>query len=582
MNFKDNPKKFYAYINGLRTVRIGVGRIRGQDGAMIESDAGVAEELCRSFHDVFVKEEDVRCGEEVVTGEEGFVVFEIDLIVRELKRVKPDKSPGPDGIHPMVLNKCAESLGVPLSIIFTRSYEEGVVPSDWREANVSPIHKKGDRNDPGNYRPVSLTSVVCKVMESIVKDRLLTELESRKVLTQCQHGFRAGKSCLTNTLEALEAWTRLLDEGFGIDVVFLDYRKAFDTVSHTKLLQKLKRMGICGRDVVWIREFLTGRRMRVMVNGCASTWREVGSGVPQGSVLGPLLFLLFVNDLPDWIKTNIRLFADDAKVWRKISSLEDREELQEDLNSLGRWSRECLLQLNPEKCKVMHIGHEFNTEYTIEQEGKVSVLEEVSEIKDLGIVVSRDLKVARQCAGAAKKAMSVLGLIKRHFGQLDRSSFRILYNSYVRTHLEFCIQSWSPYLRKDIDCLERVQHRATKLVEGMRGLPYEERLRRLNMTTLERRRLRGDMIETYKILTGRERIDVDCFFKLSSGGYSLRGHCFKLYKDRSRLAVRRNFFSQRVVGVWNGLSAHVVEAPSVNSFKNRIDKEWGNTGSACP
>ena len=166
-------------------------------------------------------------------------------------------------------------------------------------------------------------------------------------------------------------------------------------------------------------------------------------------------------------------------------------------------------------------------------------------------------------------------LIRRHFGQLDPVSFKILYNSYVRAHLEYCIQSWSPYLRKDIDCLERVQQRATKLVEGMKKLSYPERLRRLKMTTLEQRRLRGDVIETYKIVTGREKVKITDFFSLSNTGYCLRGHKFKLSQNRSRLELRKNFFSQRVVRRWNGLPAHVVESPSVNAFNNRIDKEWG-------
>ena len=568
VTFKDNPRKFYGYVNGLRTVKLGVGRVRRGDGTLTEDDVSTAEELCRCFHEVFVREDGLGGADEGgggMTGED--VVFTEDEVLKKLKRLKPEKSSGPDGMHPLVLHRCADSLAIPLSMIFNKSYEEGRVPMDWKDANVSPIFKKGNRNDPGNFRPVSLTSVVCKMMESIMKDNILRQVEERGIMTPFQHGFQSGKSCLTNTLETLEAWTRLLDAGIGVDVVYLDYRKAFDTVPHKRLIRKLGSMGLGRGTVGWILDFLSDRRMRVQVNGSFSSWREVCSGVPQGSVLGPLLFLLFVNDLPDWIRTNIRLFADDAKLWKEISCLEDREELQADLDRLRRWSDEWLLEFNPIKCNVMHIGHDLKTEYSIQQGGRMWKLEEISEVRDLGIVVSRDLKVARQCAGAAKKAMSVLGLIRRHFGQLDPGSFKILYNSYVRAHLEYCIQSWSPYLRKDIDCLERVQKRATKLVEGMKKLSYPERLRKLKMTTLEQRRLRGDMIETYKIVTGRERVKITDFFELSDTGHNLRGHRFKLGQNRSRLEIRKNFFSQRVVRHWNGLPAHVVEAPSVNVFK---------------
>ena len=324
------------------------------------------------------------------------------------------------------------------------AYEEGRVSMDWKEANVAPIFKKGNRNDPGNFRPVSLTSVVCKTMESIMKDNIPRQVEKRGIMTPFQHGFRSGKSCLTNTLETLEAWTRLMDAGIGVDVVYLNYRKAFDTVPHRRLIRKLESMELGSGTVKWIWDFLKDRKMRVQVNGSFSSWRGVCSGVPQGSVLGPLLFLLFVNDLPDWIGTNIRLFADDAKIWKEISCLDDQQELQADLDRLRKWSDEWLLEFNPVKCNVMHIGHDLETGYRIQQGDRVWKLEEIFEFRDLGIVVSRELKVAQQCASAAKKAMSVLGLIRRHFGQLDPCSFKILYGSYVRAHLEYCIQSWSP------------------------------------------------------------------------------------------------------------------------------------------
>src|SRR5664279_583215 len=222
----------------------------------------------------------------------------------------------------------------------------------------------------------------------------------------------------------------------------------------------------------------------------------------------------------------------------------------------------------------MHIGHNVNTSYEIIDGGKSTILEVSKEEKDLGMFITNDLKPSVHCLKSAKKAQSVLGMIRRCFNNLDKEDFLLLYKTYIRPHLEYCVQAWSPHLRKDIDCLERVQRRATKLVKSLRKLPYIERLQKLGLTSLEQRRLRGDLIETYKILTEKENLQKEQFFKKNVSGYSTRGHSLKLYVPRSLTTTRQHFFSVRVVVDWNDLPQHVVDASTVNSFKNRLDKHW--------
>jgi ribonuclease P/MRP protein subunit RPP40 len=200
-----------------------------------------------------------------------------------------------------------------------------------------------------------------------------------------------------------------------------------------------------------------------------------------------------------------------------------------------------------------------------------SLLSVVEEEKDLGVSTTNKLKSVRQCAAASAKAMSILGIVRRHFKNIDINNFRQLYKTYIRPHLEYCIQAWSPYLVKDIECLEKVQRRATKLVSGIRNKPYHERLCLLGLTTLKQRRVRGDLIETFKIMTSREKLCKKDFFQLADQQHGLRGHTMKLFRKRCRTTMRANSFSMRVVDEWNALPQEVVDATSVNCFKNRLD-----------
>ncbi|CAL4110183.1 unnamed protein product, partial [Meganyctiphanes norvegica] len=248
------------------------------------------------------------------------IIITQEEVQTRLEKLNVYKSSGPDNIHPFVLQKTASAISIPLTMIFRQSLSSGECPTDWRTANVTPIHKKGDRTDPSNYRPVSLTSQVCKVLEAIVRKHILEHLADNDILSDRQHGFREGRSCLTNLLEVMECWTEILDEGDGVDVAYLDFRKAFDLVSHNHLIYKMSKYGITNQVLNWVKDFLRDRTQRVVIRGTASEALGVTSGVPQGSVLGPILFLIFINDLPLNVISPVSLFADDSKVFSRIVS----------------------------------------------------------------------------------------------------------------------------------------------------------------------------------------------------------------------------------------------------------------------
>src|SRR5215467_11751771 len=298
-----------------------------------------------------------------------------------------------------------------------------------------------------------------------------------------------------------------------------------------------------------------------------SDWSLVMSGVPQSSVLGPLLFLIFINDIDENILSKLKKFADDTKLYREILNNEDCNILQNDLTTLVEWSNECKMLFNVDKCSVMHLGRKNDKNvYNMCTTLKETIIE-----RDLGLLVDNNVKFSSQCSVATKKANCILGLIRRNIAHKSKEVILRLYKSLVRPHLEYCIQVWSPYLKKDIELLEKVQRRATKMISELRHLSYEQRLNRLGLITLEKRRIRGDFMQAFKIIKGIDKVDYTRFFTLNVDRRT-RGHRYKLIKKRTKLAMRKNFFSQRVVSAWNKLPDRVVEVNSVNAFKNELDR----------
>ena len=350
-------------------------------------------------------------------------------------------------------------------------------------------------------------------------------------------------------------------------MIYLDFQKAFDKVPHKRLMLKLRALGILDEIYCWIEDWLKDRKQRVILLGANSDWIGVKSGVPQGSVLGPLLFLIYINDIDEGVASGLLKFADDTKIFGVVANNEDIKKLQGDLINVCRWSKDWLMLFNVEKCKVMHIGYN-NKKVNYEMDGKN--LEVVDEEKDLGVIMQNDLKWNSQCTKAVKTANRVLGMIRRSFSYLNKDIALHLYKTLVRPHLEYCVQAWRPYLKKDIELTEGVQRRATKLVPSMRNYSYEERLKLFGLTTLETRRIRGDLIEVFKVLKGYEDVNAQIFFELSQ--LCTRGHCLKLFKKGCKLDCRKYTFAQRIVDIWNSLDEDTVACDSVTGLKVRIDK----------
>ena len=587
-NVKNNPKLFWKHVNNRRKTKdhvhdlVDINPVDGSKRLVCDS-IDKANVLGRSFSGVFNTESefnntdiyDTKLHNLVITEPMPNIVITELLVSNLLSKLNVYKSAGPDDVYPRILRECSKSLSNFMCFFFVKSLLLAKIPDEWKLSVVAAIFKKGDRRVPLNYRPISLTCVSCKVLESIVREHLVCHFMRNNLFHVNQYGFMKGKSTSLQLLKIMDIWTEAVDNGEEIDVLYTDFEKAFDKVNHEKLLFKLSLYGINDSVLSWIKEYLSFRKFQVRVNGELSECFNVTSGVPQGSVLGPVLFVIYVNDMFDLChgKINMFLYADDAKIFSTIKCLEDQLLLQVCINRLAEWCIEWDLKLNFKKCNVLKYNYKgFDYGYKIDN----STLEAVESINDLGVVFESNLKFSKHVSNKISKANSVLGLIKRNFDLLPPKAFLLLYISLVRPHLEYAVCVWMPYEKGIIEAIEKIQIRATKLIKKYNKLSYDQRLKLLELPTLLYRRIRGDMIQVFKMVCMNEGLS-ETFPIFHRPSYSFtRGHKFKLVKSNFKLNIRKYYFTNRVVNLWNDLPEHVVLSENVLLFEKGLDECWSN------
>ena len=432
-------------------------------------------------------------------------------IMKLLKNINTNKAPGPDGIHGKVLKMCSKTIAYPLTLLFNLSFKSGYIPSEWKVANIVPVFKKGDKNKVENYRPISLTCLVMKIFEICIRDELMSACKDK--IHSSQHGFLPGKSCTTQMVPFVDSLSVSINEMARTDVIYFDFAKAFDSVSHDIILYKLKHQyKIDGLLLKFLQSYLMDRKQCVVIDGHKSSFLGVLSGVPQGSILGPLLFVLFINDMQDCVDTltAIALYADDTKIWRRIVHFSDHEALQNDINRLLQWSINNKMKFHPNKCKVLSVTNErkeiifpFTDVYPYHMGS--DVLDYVQSEKDLGVHVTTNLLWNEQCNTLYAKANSRLGLTRRtcHFTKNTQQK-RALYLALVRSQFQHCSVIWRPHTTNIKNKLDSLQKRGIKWILSEFSQSYKKqdfiiKQRSLDILPINEHLLLTDLILFHKI-----------------------------------------------------------------------------------
>ena len=413
-------------------------------------------------------------------------------------------------------------------------------------------------------------------MEGIIRDHIIEHMKINKMFSDKQFGFISGRSTTLQLLNVLTIWSEILDEGGTIETIYCDFMKAFAKVAHQKLLYKIGTYGIVGDHHGWIEFFLKDRTHCVVINNATSSKAPVTSGIPQGSVLGPLLFVIYINDMPDVIDRDsfLYLFADDTKVFRHIRCPDDAAKLQDDIDKLVEWSNIWQLKFHPEKCVSMCIKRKLNNQQPHVFNMGDHILSNSSCEKDLGVYIDDNLNFDIHINTAINKANKVLAVARKIFYHMASEIFCLIFKGLVRPHLEYAAPVWYPHRIYQKEAIENVQRRATKLVPGLSTLSYPERLQKLKLPTLAYRRARGDMIETFKLTTDHHDYDKSLPSILEYCTTELRGHNKKLFVKDANKDIKKYSFTNRVTKNWNDLPASAVNSKDVRSFEKHLDVYW--------
>ncbi len=570
---KLNSKHFFKHLNKKLCSHNSIPNLR-KDNIDITTDFEKANEFLSTFSKSFTSDNGLLGN---IHG--SFYSQQVDIhpdfspasIAKHLKLVNSQSSAGPDGYPGKFWHSLHSTLASPLSIIFNMSFITGCLPSCWKHSVITPVFKKGDPTSPSNYRPISLTSIACKVMESAVRDALLAHFERNKLLNPDQHGFLTRHSTGSQLLECINDWTDAIEQGNCTDVCYIDFSHAFDSVSLAKLIHKFLAYGVSGRCINWLTAFLIDRTMCVKSNNVCSRNIMQLSGVPQGSVLGPICFVLFVNDISNCVKyCKLKLYADDVKLYFHFGSENWSDLMQRDLDAIAEWAQMWQLSISINKTYLLHIGvHNPRHVYSINGTNIAAV----DTVKDLGVYVSSDLKWSVHVNEVAKKANKVANVILHAFRCHNVDLYMSAFAIYVKPILEYCCYVWNPVLCRDIDVIENVLRAYTRRVFKKCGLPrmnYADRLILLDVMSSERSRFVSCITMFYNVYN--KFVCCNILQNLICPAYmlNLRGHNKRLMIPFCRSSARKNYFVFRFLHVWNNLPASVVSTNVSKTFRNHI------------
>lgn len=508
---KHNPKYFFSYCSRYLKSKARIGPLTTDNGTTTDNPKEMAEHLLKQYESVFSTPSSPDIIRDPLIFYPDKALPSVSLADTELKEedfvlaimeLSPTSAPGPDGVPAALLRRCATALAKPLLMLWRRSLDTSSVPTLLKQAVVTPIHKGGDKSKAHNYRPVALTSHLIKVFEKILRNKIMTFMEDNNLFNNSQHGFRKGRSCLSKLLSLYDHTLHHLSEGNNVDIVFLDFAKAFDKVDHGILLHKMKRLGITGKIGRWLHNFLTSRSQKVTVEGHCSESSRVISGVPQGSVLGPLLFLVLMGDIDQGLDhSTLSSFADDTNISHVTSSEDDIQLLQQDLDKVYLWAQENNMTFNEAKFEALRCGpdQDLKLNAKLYTEGGHEITPAPA-VKCLGVSLSEDCSFHHHIAATVNKAKSMAGWVLRTFTSRDQELMLTVWRALIQPILDYCSQLWSPHKKGEIQLLESVQRSFSRYIAGTEGLNYWQRLEKLGLYSQQRRRDRYSAIYTWKIL----------------------------------------------------------------------------------